>query len=89
MPVPLHAHHTAEDDELSAMLCAVESLQNGVTTVVAGNCGFTIAPTRAVRPACRSYAPLVANCGFLSCSQAKKAAASLAFLSSFHRFCWL
>ena len=32
--VPLHAHHTGDDDELSAMLCAVESLQNGVTTVV-------------------------------------------------------
>ena len=32
--VPLHAEHTADDDELSATLCAVESLRNGVTTVV-------------------------------------------------------
>jgi 5-methylthioadenosine/S-adenosylhomocysteine deaminase len=32
--VPIHAHHTAADDELSATVCAVESLLNGVTTVV-------------------------------------------------------
>jgi 5-methylthioadenosine/S-adenosylhomocysteine deaminase len=32
--VPIHAEHTADDDELSAMLSAVESAQNGVTTVV-------------------------------------------------------
>jgi 5-methylthioadenosine/S-adenosylhomocysteine deaminase len=32
--VPIHGAHTAADDELSAMLSAVESAQNGVTTVV-------------------------------------------------------
>lgn len=32
--VPLHGAHTPHDDETSAMLCAVESVQNGVTTVV-------------------------------------------------------
>ena len=32
--VPLHGAHTPDDDEMSAMLCAVESVQNGVTTVV-------------------------------------------------------
>jgi len=32
--VPLHAEHSADDDELSATLCAVESLRNGVTTIV-------------------------------------------------------
>jgi 5-methylthioadenosine/S-adenosylhomocysteine deaminase len=32
--VPLHGEHTAADDELSATLCALESLQNGVTMVV-------------------------------------------------------
>jgi 5-methylthioadenosine/S-adenosylhomocysteine deaminase len=32
--VPLHAEHTADDDELSATLCAIESLRNGVTTIV-------------------------------------------------------
>ena len=32
--VPLHAAHTADDDELSAMLSAAESLRNGVTTVI-------------------------------------------------------
>ena len=32
--VPIHAHHTGDDDELSATLSAVESAQNGVTTVV-------------------------------------------------------
>ena len=32
--VPLHGEHTGDDDELSATLCAVESLRNGVTTVV-------------------------------------------------------
>lgn len=32
--VPLHSEHGPEDDEVSAMVCAVESLQNGVTTVV-------------------------------------------------------
>ena len=32
--VPLHGAHTPGDDEVSASLCAVESLLNGVTTVV-------------------------------------------------------
>ena len=32
--VPIHAQHTADDDELSASLCAIECAQNGVTTVV-------------------------------------------------------
>ena len=32
--VPLHAHHTGDDDELSASLSAIECAQNGVTTVV-------------------------------------------------------
>ncbi len=32
--VPLHAHHSGDDDELSASLSAVECAQNGVTTVV-------------------------------------------------------
>jgi 5-methylthioadenosine/S-adenosylhomocysteine deaminase len=32
--VPIHAAHSPEDDEMSAMLCAVECVQNGVTTVV-------------------------------------------------------
>ncbi|MGZ4806567.1 MAG: amidohydrolase family protein, partial [Ilumatobacteraceae bacterium] len=32
--VPIHAEHTAIDDELSATLSAIESAQNGVTTVV-------------------------------------------------------
>jgi 5-methylthioadenosine/S-adenosylhomocysteine deaminase len=32
--VPLHAHHSGDDDELSASLSAIECAQNGVTTVV-------------------------------------------------------
>ena len=32
--VPIHAEHTADNDELSASLCAIECAQNGVTTVV-------------------------------------------------------
>ncbi len=32
--VPIHAQHTADDDELSASLCAMECAQNGVTTVI-------------------------------------------------------
>jgi 5-methylthioadenosine/S-adenosylhomocysteine deaminase len=32
--VPIHAQHTADDDELSATLCAIECAQNGVTMVV-------------------------------------------------------
>jgi 5-methylthioadenosine/S-adenosylhomocysteine deaminase len=43
--VPLHSEHTAEDDEVSAMVCAVESLQNGVTTVVEAG---TVAHPRSV-----------------------------------------
>ena len=32
--VPLHGAHTPADDEMTALLCAIESVQNGVTTVV-------------------------------------------------------
>ena len=32
--VPIHGEHTAEDDEVSARLCAVECARNGVTTVI-------------------------------------------------------
>lgn len=32
--VPIHAQHSADDDELAASLCAIECAQNGVTTVV-------------------------------------------------------
>jgi len=32
--VPFHGGHTADDDELSAALCAVEALSNGITTVI-------------------------------------------------------
>src|SRR4051794_4049671 len=32
--VPIHAQHTADDDEVSATLAAVECVRNGVTTVV-------------------------------------------------------
>ncbi|MEY2581444.1 MAG: 5-methylthioadenosine/S-adenosylhomocysteine deaminase, partial [Ilumatobacteraceae bacterium] len=32
--VPIHAEHTADDDEISARLCAVECARNGVTTVI-------------------------------------------------------
>ena len=39
--VPLHAAHTPDDDEMSATLCSLESVQNGVTTVVeAGTVAF-------------------------------------------------
>ncbi len=44
--VPLHAHHTADDDELSASLCAIECAQNGVTTVV--EAGTVAHPDRVV-----------------------------------------
>lgn len=44
--VPLHAAHTPDDDELSATLCALESLQNGVTTVV--EAGTVAHPDRVV-----------------------------------------
>src|SRR5262245_58419123 len=32
--VPLHGAHTPADDEMTATLCALESVQNGVTTIV-------------------------------------------------------
>ena len=32
--VPIHAEHSADDDELSATLTAIECAQNGVTTVI-------------------------------------------------------
>ncbi|MCF8528245.1 MAG: amidohydrolase family protein, partial [Candidatus Nanopelagicales bacterium] len=32
--VPLHAAHTADDDEIASLLTCVESLRSGVTTVV-------------------------------------------------------
>ena len=32
--VPLHGEHTGDDDELSATMCALEALRNGVTTVI-------------------------------------------------------
>jgi 5-methylthioadenosine/S-adenosylhomocysteine deaminase len=32
--VPVHAHHSADDDELSATLSCVEQVANGITTVV-------------------------------------------------------
>lgn len=32
--VPLHAAHDGDDDELSALVCGVENILNGVTTVV-------------------------------------------------------
>lgn len=39
--VPVHAAHTGDDDELSATVTAVESLRNGVTTIVeAGTVAF-------------------------------------------------
>jgi 5-methylthioadenosine/S-adenosylhomocysteine deaminase len=44
--VPLHAAHTATDDELSAALCALECVQNGATTVV--EAGTVAHPDRVV-----------------------------------------
>jgi 5-methylthioadenosine/S-adenosylhomocysteine deaminase len=44
--VPLHAAHTPADDELSAALCALECVQNGVTTVV--EAGTVAHPDRVV-----------------------------------------
>jgi 5-methylthioadenosine/S-adenosylhomocysteine deaminase len=32
--VPMHAAHSAEDDAVSASLCAIECVRNGVTTVI-------------------------------------------------------
>lgn len=45
--VPLHSVHTPDDDEMSALLCAVESAQNGVTTVV--EAGTVAHPDRVVK----------------------------------------
>ncbi len=44
--VPLHAHHGPDDDELSATVTAVESLECGVTTVV--EAGTVAHPDRVV-----------------------------------------
>jgi 5-methylthioadenosine/S-adenosylhomocysteine deaminase len=44
--VPLHGAHTGDDDELSATLSALESAQNGVTTVV--EAGTVAHPDRVV-----------------------------------------
>jgi 5-methylthioadenosine/S-adenosylhomocysteine deaminase len=44
--VPLHAHHGPDDDELSATVAAVESLECGVTTVV--EAGTVAHPDRVV-----------------------------------------
>lgn len=44
--VSLHGAHTPEDDEMTALLCAIESVQNGVTTVV--EAGTVAHPDRVV-----------------------------------------
>ncbi len=44
--VPLHGAHTPDDDELAAILCALECVQNGVTTVV--EAGTVAHPERVV-----------------------------------------
>ncbi|MGD9703197.1 MAG: amidohydrolase family protein [Acidimicrobiia bacterium] len=44
--VPLHGAHTPDDDEMTAALCALESVQNGVTTVV--EAGTVAHPDRVV-----------------------------------------
>jgi 5-methylthioadenosine/S-adenosylhomocysteine deaminase len=44
--VPIHAAHSPDDDEMSAALCAVECVQNGVTTVV--EAGTVAHPDRVV-----------------------------------------
>jgi 5-methylthioadenosine/S-adenosylhomocysteine deaminase len=45
--VPIHGAHSPDDDEVSAALCAVESVQNGVTTVV--EAGTVAHPDRVVQ----------------------------------------
>lgn len=45
--VPLHGAHTEEDDEMTALLCAIESIQNGVTTLV--EAGTVAHPDRVVK----------------------------------------
>jgi 5-methylthioadenosine/S-adenosylhomocysteine deaminase len=49
--VPLHAAHTADDDELAALLCCVENVRNGVTTIVEAG---TVAHPERVAAAMRS-----------------------------------
>jgi 5-methylthioadenosine/S-adenosylhomocysteine deaminase len=44
--VPLHGAHTPDDDEMTAALCALESVQNGVTTIV--EAGTVAHPERVV-----------------------------------------
>lgn len=44
--VPLHAAHTPDDEELSAVLTAVECVRNGVTTVI--EAGTVATPARVV-----------------------------------------
>lgn len=44
--VPLHGAHSPDDDEVSATLCAIESVQNGVTTLV--EAGTVAHPDRVV-----------------------------------------
>ena len=44
--VPLHGAHTPDDDELTTLLCAIESVQNGVTMVV--EAGTVAHPERVV-----------------------------------------
>lgn len=50
--VPIHSEHTPEDDEVSAAICALESLQNGVTTVVeAGTVAHPVSVARGMEQA--------------------------------------
>jgi 5-methylthioadenosine/S-adenosylhomocysteine deaminase len=50
--VPLHAHQTARDDELAALLCSVEALENGVTTLIdAGTVAHPIEVAQSMRAA--------------------------------------
>jgi 5-methylthioadenosine/S-adenosylhomocysteine deaminase len=50
--VPLHAAHTPDDDELAALVCGVENLRNGITTVVeAGTVGHPERVAAAMRTA--------------------------------------
>jgi 5-methylthioadenosine/S-adenosylhomocysteine deaminase len=50
--VPLHGHQTERDDELAALLCCVDALENGVTTVIdAGTVAHPMAVARSMRAA--------------------------------------